>query len=418
MPQAASALRNLLRSRLRRDKSGRRRVYLLMTHAYGHGGVARTTLNLAGLLAARGHDVEIISVLRRRDEPFFPIPENVRVSVLEDQRRPDGVRRPSKDPTRSRLARALDARPSRLLPVENADTRGASRLTDLKLAWKLRTLRPGILIATRPPLAVAAARWAPKRVIATTQEHISYKGRSRVVRTALRDVAANLDAVLTLTDDDRETWARVLADTSTLVADIPNASPFAIGDPARLDSKIVMAAGRLSMQKGFDRLIPAFAPIARLHPDWQLHIYGAGPEQRKLERLVRDHKLEESVHLKGLVNGLEEAFSNASIYAMSSRYEGLPMVLLEALSKGVPLVSFDCPHGPRQLIREDQNGLLVPEGDVDGLTSALLALIEDDERRTRLGAGALKSGQEYEPLAVVERWEAMFDELERRRKAA
>jgi glycosyltransferase involved in cell wall biosynthesis len=391
------------------------RVYLLMTNAFGHGGVARTTLKLAGHLAARGHDVEVISLFRRADESFFPIDERVTVSVLEDQRAPEGHRRASEDTSRSWLARRLDAKPTRLLSEEFEDSRGSSLLTDLKLQRKLRSLRPGVLIATRPPLTVAAARWAPRHVLTTSQEHISYKGRQKVVRTALRDVAPKLDAFLTLTEEDRQTWLKALGEDAPLVVAIPNASPFEVGDPAPLTSKTVMAAGRLSMQKGFDRLIPAFAPVARAHPDWRLHIYGSGPMRGTLAKLVREHDLQGSVQLMGLVNGLEDAFADASMYAMSSRYEGLPMVLLEAMAKGVPMVSFDCPHGPRQLIRDGENGLLVPDGDVEGLTAAMLALVEDEEQRMRLGAGALKSAYEYEPGAITDRWEALFDELVHRR---
>jgi glycosyltransferase involved in cell wall biosynthesis len=418
MPARASVLDRIGRLLRRDTRPDHHRVYLLMTNAYGHGGVARTTLKLAGHLAQRGHDVEVISLFRRADEPFFPIDDRVRVTVLEDQRSTGGQnRRAADDPSRSVLARKLDAKPTRLLSEEFEDSRGSSLLTDLKLRRKLRSLRPGVVIATRPPLTVAAARWSPRHVLTTSQEHISYKGRQKVVRTALREVAPALDAFLTLTEEDRQTWMDVLGEDAPLVVAIPNASPFEVGDPAPLTSKIVMAAGRLSSQKGFDRLIPAFAPVARAHPDWRLHIYGSGPMRGRLAKLVREHDLDGSVELMGLVNGLEDAFANASVYAMSSRYEGLPMVLLEAMAKGVPMVSFDCPHGPRQLIRDGENGLLVPDGDVEALTAALLEMVEDEEKRMRLGAGALKSAFEYEPGAITDRWEALFEELVRRRGA-
>ena len=411
-----------LRSRARRPRSDRpgqgRRVYLLLDHVYGHGGVPRTSLGLAKSLADRGYQVEIITVLRRRGRSFFPIDPRVTVSVVEDQRTPRG-NLPAKDnPDRNRLARVIDARPSRIVAEHTkGEASHLSLLTDLKLRRKLRSLQPGVVIATRPWLAVALARWGPSHVIKTTQEHISFKGRSPRARTALRECAHGLDALLTLTEQDKQAWSKALdggAET-TLVEAIPNASPFPPGEPSTLDSKIVMAAGRLSVQKGFDRLIPAFAPLAREFPDWQLHIYGVGPTGKELQHMINSEHLEDHVVLKGMTNKIEEVFANASIYAMSSRFEGLPMVLLEAMSKGVPLVSFDCPQGPRQLIEHDQNGLLVPNDDIPALTAALRELIVDDDKRARLGAGAYKASQDYEAGAVLDRWEALFDELVRRR---
>jgi glycosyltransferase involved in cell wall biosynthesis len=391
------------------------RVYILLEHVFGHGGVPRTSLNLAKQLAERGHEVEVVSVVQRRAESFFPVDERVRLTVLDDQR-------PGRDDLRRFLRprrKRLQSQPSRLVPVRPDSQKPGrpggdaklSRWTDLLLERKLRGLSAGVVIATRPNLAVAVARWAPEGVLRLAQEHISFQGRSPWVRKALQEVAGDLDAVLTLTEEDRELWRRSLAGTSTLVEAIPNASPFDVGGPAPLESRTVIAAGRLSHQKGFDRLIPAFAKVAQKFPDWQLHIYGAGPDERALKRAVRANDLTGTVVLKGLVPGLEEAFRNASIYAMSSRFEGLPMVLLEAMSQGLPIVSFDCPEGPRQLVTDGVNGLLVPDGDVDALADALLRLIADPAERRRMGLAALDRAQGYTADAVVARWEALFERL-------
>lgn len=389
------------------------RVHLLLEHAFGHGGVPRTSLNLARHLAERGHEVEVISLVQRRDESFFPVDERVRLTVLDDQR-PERRTRPRLHPVRSRLER----QPSRLTPVrpggEKARPGGESKLTrwtDLMLRRKLARLGPGVVVATRPGLAVAVARWAPEGVARVAQEHISFRGRSPWARDALLEVAGDLDAVLTLTEQDRDLWRAALGDTPTLVEAIPNASPFDVGRPAPLDSRIVLAAGRLSHQKGFDRLVPAFAKVAQKFPDWQLHIYGSGPDERMLRRAIGDAGLGDHVFLKGLVPGLEEAFRTASVYAMSSRFEGLPMVLLEAMSQGLPIVSFDCPEGPRQLVADGVNGILVPEGDVEALGDALLRLVENPEERRRMGLAGLRQAESYTADAVVTRWEALFERL-------
>jgi glycosyltransferase involved in cell wall biosynthesis len=198
---------------------------------------------------------------------------------------------------------------------------------------------------------------------------------------------------------------------------IPNATPFDVDEPAPLSSRTVLAAGRFTHQKGFDRLVAAYAPLAESHPDWQLHIYGHGELWEQISAQVGGLDVGDRIQLKGITSEFEAVLKNASVYAMSSRFEGLPMVLLEAFSKGVPPVSFDCPEGPRQLIEDGVNGLLVPEGDVPALTQALRGVMDDDDLRRRLGAGALRSAAEYHVDAVVERWISLFEELDGKRRA-
>jgi glycosyltransferase involved in cell wall biosynthesis len=173
----------------------------------------------------------------------------------------------------------------------------------------------------------------------------------------------------------------------------------------------VITAGRLTVQKAFDRLIEAYAPIAARHPDWQLHIYGTGKKRAELARQIERLGVGGQVRLLGFTDQLEARLEEASMFAMSSRYEGFPMVLLEAMSKGVPPVRLDCPEGPRQLIRDDSNGLLVGKADVAGLSRAMLRLIEDPQLRRRLGDGAMATARTHTVASVVDQWEALFDEL-------
>jgi glycosyltransferase involved in cell wall biosynthesis len=166
-----------------------------------------------------------------------------------------------------------------------------------------------------------------------------------------------------------------------------------------------VAAGRLTNQKGFDRLIPAFAQVAREHPDWTLRIYGSGPHRARLQRSILERGLYNNVRLMGRANNMGEEFAKASIYVMSSRFEGFPMVLLEAMSKGLAVVTFDCPRGPSDLITPGEDGLLVPNGDIDGLAQGLLHLVEDEERRRSLGAAAVRTAGRYDAESVGRQWD-------------
>jgi glycosyltransferase involved in cell wall biosynthesis len=156
-------------------------------------------------------------------------------------------------------------------------------------------------------------------------------------------------------------------------------------------------------------MIRAYRPVASAHPDWRLHIYGHGEQRAALAGLIAEHGLGERVHLMGFTQDFRSVLENASIYAMSSRAEGFPMVLLEAMSTGLPLVSFDCPRGPGEIIDDGKNGRLVPNGDEPGFTAALLELIGDAELRKRLGARALEDSRQYEMDRVVAHWETLFE---------
>ncbi len=387
-------------------------ITFLSLGVYGTGGVPRTVLTLAGHLARRGHQVGVTSVTRAKPTPSFPVPAGVTLHWLEDNSR-EGVDKPVRarnDPSRSRLARWLDTRPTRL--TDGHHDPALSLLTDLQLRRWLRTLPSGVLIATRPELAVAATRWAKPRVRVIVQEHLAFQGRPAALREALRDASDRLAALLTLTSADVEGWRHYLGpDSDTLVRAIPNTSPFVASEPAPLTSKTIVAAGRLVPRKGFDELIEAFTPLTRTHPDWQLHIYGKGRLHAELAAQIERLGVGTQVQLKGFTDQFEAGLAEAAVFAMSSHREGLPMVLLEAMSKGVPMVSFDCPEGPRQLIEHGVNGLLVEDHDVSGLGAALAKVMDDAELRARYGAAALASAATYLPDRVCEQWESLFDEV-------
>jgi glycosyltransferase involved in cell wall biosynthesis len=188
--------------------------------------------------------------------------------------------------------------------------------------------------------------------------------------------------------------------------------------PPPLDSKVVVAAGRMVPRKGFKRLVRAFAPVARRHPDWQLHIYGHGRQKQEIADLIQRLDLDSQVLLRGYNRNFPEVLANASVFAMTSRSEGFPMVLIEAMSSGVPLIAFDCPRGPGETINDGANGLLIPEGPVRNFTQGLLTLIEDAELRTRMGAQALHDAEAYTIENISADWDRFLGRLTPARAAA
>ena len=159
------------------------------------------------------------------------------------------------------------------------------------------------------------------------------------------------------------------------------------GPKADMESKTVLAAGRLTAQKGFDFLIAAWAEVAPRHPDWRLRICGRGHLEDRLRQQIAEAGLGESISLEGPSDRLEEDMASSSIFVLSSRFEGFPLVLLEAMGKGLGIVAFDCPTGPGDIVDDHENGILVPAQDVAGLAAGINELIEDDALRRRCAAG-------------------------------
>ncbi len=177
-------------------------------------------------------------------------------------------------------------------------------------------------------------------------------------------------------------------------------------EPRRLP--LVLGIGRLSPQKGFHLLIEAFASCAMHQPDWRLVILGEGPERGALERRVASLGLSERISLPGFNRHPETILREAAIFALSSRFEGFPNVLLEAMAWGLPSVSFDCPSGPSEIVRHGVDGLLVPREDVTALALALEQLMADDELRRRMGRSATEVRERFSRERIVQLYLDLF----------
>jgi glycosyltransferase involved in cell wall biosynthesis len=387
--------------------TGRIPVTILISDAYGFSGVVRSVLNLAGHLAET-HEVEIVSLFRGREKPIFEFPPDVKVTVLEDQFR--------EPPTgwRERLYTTLSERKGRLMHPADAATDNTTLWTDVLLATRLRLIRSGVLITTRPAFNMLGAGLSRRGLAVVGQEHVNLAMRGKAIQPQIRRTYGRLDALAVLTETDRRQYEEALKRRTNVVA-IPNAAPKPKGPPSDVSRPIVLAAGRLTRQKGFDYLIPAFAEVARQEPDWALRIAGKGPLGGSLRKQVVDNDASNSVFFLGLVNNMARQMELASLFVLSSSWEGFPMVIIEAMSKGLPVVAFDCPTGPADIVEHGVTGFLVPAGDVQGLAEAMLELIRDRPKRQRFGAAAAERAKEYTSSRVGPRWDALIAEVERTR---
>jgi glycosyltransferase involved in cell wall biosynthesis len=365
------------------------KVHILLMHAWGLGGTIRTTFNVAGHLA-NGREVEILSVVHRRERPFFAFPDRVTVTALTEGRHG--------------LASRL---PSVLIHPDDHVHALCSLRTDVALLRAFRSIRAGVLITTRAGFNELAAQLAAPDVVTIGQEHMNFHSHLPGLTRAMRRHYGRLDALTTLNEDDRRDYERLVR----RAVRIPNALPPLGGGVADPEAKVIVAAGRLTRQKGFDLLLRAFERVAREEPGWQLRIYGGGPERSALQEQILGSELYGQALLMGSTRHLGEELAQGSLFVLSSRFEGFGMVIVEAMSKGLPVVSFDCPRGPSEIISHGRDGLLVPPEDVDALASALLELMRDPERRRAYAAAALEASAAYDVAVVGREWDALLDGL-------
>ena len=363
-------------------------IRFLIFDAYAVGGTIRTTFLLAGALADR-HEVEIVSVLRSGREPKLELDPRVRLRALSERG---------------------GWGPSRLIHRDEVRYPRFSLRSDVALWRFLRSVKDGVLIATRPGLNLALARHGRRSVVRIGQDHMNLDAYRPGLLDAIRAHYGRLDAVSALTEGTAQGYRDLVGPDATVVC-IPNAAPARVSASSRLDAPLVIAAGALSTRKGFDRLLEAWARVAPERPDWRLEIFGEGPAGDDLHELVETLGVSDSVQLRGHSSQVRQEMARASAFVMTSRREGFPMVLLEAMSVGLPTVAYDCPTGPRDIISHGVDGYVVPNGRTRLLAGALERLMDDADLRSRMGAAALENVARYRIDVIAARWEALFEEL-------
>jgi glycosyltransferase involved in cell wall biosynthesis len=342
------------------------------------GGTERVCSDIANKLAELGWQVSVLSMYG--NVPFFPLRPEIQVECVFRQRQS-----------------------SKFVPY-----------TVLKIRKQLTTINPEFLISVDSAMFVYAfvSSWwlGVKNVV---WEHFNFSvSLGTRVRTIARKLAAKYSvAIVTLTAGDQEEWSTRLNCSSKLIT-IANPSPFSPLSVELTNRKpIVLAVGRLTYQKGFDRLLDAWQMVSSsVKRDWTLRIVGSGEDETLLRKKIYALGIGDSVQLIPRTPNIGEHYLEASIFCLSSRFEGFPMVLLEAQSFGLPLLSYNCKTGPAEIIN-DSNGILVEDGNQLSLAEALLKLIDDKDLRIAMGRKSLSNSLKYDINVIVKQWTALFNTM-------
>jgi glycosyltransferase involved in cell wall biosynthesis len=378
-----------------------REIYFVANEVNELGGVARWQAQLARLLSERGHRVRIIGIA----------PAEVPMDLGEDppfetltlyERRPPGRRQP-----RGLLGRANIAARRREAARGAGMREAAGRLSRM-----FRAAQPGAVIIVTQVWAmewVALADTAGHLVIGMSHESFEYSRQSsrfQRVQKYYKDV----DRLLVLTQEDADLWVGMGLNN---VGFMPNPLPMMPGIPSPRSEKAVVSIGRLSHQKGIDMLLDVWAEAARQQPGWSLRIHGAGDCEGLLKQRCTDLGLDDSVEWAGQTDDVAGALRKSSVFVQSSRGEGFPLTLLEAMACGVPCAAFDCAPGVREIVQDGEDGLLARPGNASELARHLVRLMADDRLRDTMGDRARQNVQRFSPAVITRRWEELFDFLER-----
>lgn len=371
---------------------------LLLVSSMGSGGAERVASTLVNAWAKRGDSVTLVLTFSGRGECFYPLGDSVRLIYLADLA---GIRR--------RGMRGYFARLSAL--------RGLIRDGEYDVVISFLT---NVNVA-----AIVASAGLHVPVIVCEHNDPSADGRSRFWRTACRIAYPWASMVTLLTESAAAKFKQTNPAVQRLFV-MPNPLPcelFAVSrssiSPDEADSNTpekrllrLVSVGRLHEQKQHDVLIAAFASLAREFPQWNLWIWGEGVKRAELEAQIASAGLEGRVFLPGKTNSPWTEMARSDVFALTSRFEGLPMALMEAMGLGVATISFDCRSGPRELMRDGSDGLLIPMGDKHALEQGLRRLFVDDSLRAELGCRAAQSIRErYSLDTVLRQWDVLFERV-------
>ncbi|MGP5035845.1 Stealth CR1 domain-containing protein [Brachybacterium alimentarium] len=367
----------------------------VLTTADARAGTEKTFSDQTRAMTQYGHDVEVASVYRLPTKGF-DYGDDVRMEYM--------------------TALAGPEEPGSIVVPPEWDNQFCLA-TDTALMRYFAACTADIVVTSTPVLTMFALLSCPAHIKIVQQEHRPSMARGRTAVPLLRH-SPRVDALVALTERNAEWLHDQWRQKAPRIEVIPNALP-ATGRPQSSGTqKVVMGAGRLVRSKGFSNLVRAFARVADEFPDWRLRIFGDGPHRDHVISMARNLGVARQVEIFPPTDHIEKEWARASIGALASTYEGLPLVLLEARGAGLPLVAYDCETGPREIIEHGKDGYLVKEGDIAEFASALRILMGDDQKRAEMSSRASESLRRFSPDVVAAQWQELFVELASRPESA
>lgn len=370
-------------------------IYLIAGTRHS-GGMERVLANKANWLVKHGHEVCIVTTDQEGEEPFFKLDERIKcydLAIGYERNNGGGfinklIHYPFKQYQHKKKL-------EKLLNEQKADIVVSMFCNDAGFLPKIKD-------GSRKVLEIHFSRYKLLQYGRKGLWALTDKWRS----ANYEKIARRFDRFVVLTEQDSLYWKGL---DNIMV--IPNARTFTYKEAAPLENKEVLAVGRYNFQKGHERLLDAWAIVHKEMPEWKLRILGDGELRSEMEQQANKLRIASSIIFGRAKHSVKDIYQQASIYAMTSRYEGLPMVLLEAQAAGLPIVSFDCKCGPKDIIEDGQNGFLVQDGDIRTFAQKLLYLMKNEEARKEMGRDAFVDSERFDEEHIMKQWIQLFNNI-------
>lgn len=358
-----------------------KKVGIFMFNIFQFGGIERiVSLLVNDLMETNRYEIEVISLFKTSDKPFFELNENVKVNNIFEK--PFNLR--------NKFINALYGciKFAKNNSYDTIITAGMGYVPISRLAFR----------------GMKHIAWEHSNVNIGKKLGITWIGRNIACRY--------MDQVVVLTKRDFDNYKRKFPDIINL-KQIYNPIEYEISDcEYNIESKKIISCGRLTYQKGFDMLLEVAKIVFTQHPTWEWHIYGDGEEKTALINKIAEFNLQDNIILKGAVNTMEGVYKDYSIFVLSSRYEGFGLVITEAQSYKLPVVSFNCDCGPDELVENNVNGYLIDGYNIYEMAKKICELITDESKRMLFSTNTSLNKEKLSRSVFRENWIELIDNLE------
>ena len=371
-----------------------KKVTILALHL-GYGGIENAIATLANALVGT-YEVEILSVYRLYKDPIYDLDNRIKINYIS-----------SIKPNKNEMKYYLKKKNFKMVFKGIGPSIKTGYVKYIKTANVLKKLNTDVLITTRDVHNYLSGKYAPKTVRKIAWEHNHHNNNKKYIKKVVNS-CKNVDYFVAVSKELEEFYKGYL---DKKVVYIPNSIDKLPNKLSKLDSDNLVSIGRLSKEKGMDDLLKIFKKISTKKPNLKLNIIGDGPEKDNLLMLSKELKLGDKVSFHGFQNKeyINNILNDSSIYLMTSRTESFGLVLIEAMSHGIPCIAFDSAQGANEIVEDNVNGYLIKNRNFDEYVNKVFQVLDDSSLRKKLGKSARESSKEYSPSVALEKWSKLIN---------
>lgn len=371
-----------------------KKITILALHL-GYGGIENAVTTLANTLVCK-YDVEILSVYRLYNEPVYELDNRIKVKYISNVK-----------PNKKEMRYYLKKKNFSMFFKGLGQSIQTGFVKYVKTPMVLRKINTDVVISTRTLHNFLISKFTNKNIKKIAWEHNHHNGKKKYINALVKSCKGVNNLVL-VSNELTEFYKNYLGNKAVY---IPNSLDKMPNKLSKLDSKNLIAIGRLSKEKGFDDLLRLFKKISVKYPDWKLNIVGDGMEKDDLFSLAKNLRLGDKIVFHGYQNKdyINNLLLESSIYIMTSHTESFGLVLIEAMSYGVPCISYDSAQGANEIIDDGVNGFLVKNRNEEDMVSKIELLINDEKLRNKLGKNARQKSKNYSGEVVLEKWSKLIN---------